>query len=956
MGEAVDISDWSESKILDEENLTLKIKSSKYPNIDNIHDVKKLIAETTNNVHVINKIIYMGGITNLLRNKNLSAYQLSVMVDRYDVCFEQLEFLYKESEDQSLLNYILYSFCGNPEKVSKILLSSKNISKRTVGDFIKSSRSKIIIQNLLLDDININATLFDLIVEDRSIIPDNSILNLCINASDPLTLESLFKYCSEKRLDLIKHIASNTNITEKIVDMLMKHHSTRYLEILNRNETAKRYLEKLNSKSIENTYITQHGVFDENDNQLYNFRNIPEEYQIERIKCSKNPGEDYNIWCLAAHVNLTDKAQDMIININSNKLSEALASNSSISVESLEKLAYNNSEIVRGMVHEHIKRTDKINNILINMDYATGFVNDIKKTLILAETTIDVKIQEKILVFHKNNQDVLCALAKNVSINESLQSRLGSFGLRVVKILAENIAISENIQHALTESSYEVSMTLASNESIKESTQEVLITKGLEVRKKLIHNPSVTMKILEKIADLDETQSLIEICNLKIDISKKIMNKLLNSSHEVRVKLSEGKLFLDNESLAFLAKDKSPIVRKNIARKVRVSDSGAELSLVYDEYINVRKELAKNRNISARIKEELLRDKEKQVQIEAVKHNVLSEYDIKNLIASNDKELLQALLGSIYPSDEEKTKIREIIDAIDKKMENISEPSKSKYDAQIITFQDKETNNWISETNDPKISCRAESRVKSINSLIGLLEMNKIHIINQYGNIHFDSLMKNALTAKETDETIEKLNIVKQIIEKEKEIENKTVETNHRSIEENSIENRNNNFKTLIKEYNLRVEENNARFLQKKTTKDFIMEDINSSSIRIASRQIVKMTLVAIPNKYKYSFFPKVLANMLIHGVLENVHSDNQRAESIKSKISQEMKIEAMSIVGGELVNIVKENIINLLEASKSNSPLVHSLSDGKKFNTAASIINNTGVNTEGVFHRKASE
>jgi hypothetical protein len=210
--------------------------------------------------------------------------------------------------------------------------------------------------------------------------------------------------------------------------------------------------------------------------------------------------------------------------------------------------------------------------------------------------------------------------------------------------------------------------------------------------------------------------------------------------------------------------------------------------------------------------------------------------------------------------------------------------------------------------------------------------------------------------ANETNEIIEKLNIVKQVIEKEKEIENKIVETNHRSIEENSIENRNNNFKTLIKEYNLRVEENNARFLQKKTTKDFIMEDINSSSIRIASRQIVKMTLVAIPDKYKYSFFPKVLANMLIHGVLENVHSDNQRAESIKSKISQEMKIEAMSIVGGELVNIVKENIINLLEASKSNSPLVHSLSDGKKFNTAASIINNTGVNTEGVFHRKASE
>lgn len=893
MEEAVDISDWPESKILGEENLTLKIKSSKYPNIDNIHDVKKLIAETTNNVHVINKIIYMGGITNLLRNKNLSAYQLSVIVDRYDVCFEQLEFLYKESEDQSLLNYILYSFCGYPEKISKILLSSKNISKQTVGDFVKSSRSKIIIQNLLLDDININANLFDLIVEDRSIIPDNSILNLCINASDPFTLESLFKYCSEKRLDLIKHIASNTNITEKIVNMLMKHHNTRCLEILNRNETAKRYLEKLNSKSIENTYITQHGVFDENDNQLYNFRNIPEEYQIERIKCSKNPGEDYNIFCLAAHANLTDKAQDMIININSNKLSEALASNSSISVESLEKLAYNNSEIVRGMVHEHIKRTDKINNILINMDYATGFVNDIQKTLILAETTIDVKIQEKILVFHKNNQNVLCALAKNVSINESLQSRLGSFGLRVVKILAENKAISENIQLALTESLYEVLMTLASNESIKESTQEVLITKGLEVRKKLIHNPSVTMKILEKIADLDETQSLIEISNLKIDISKKIMDKLLNSSHEVRVKLSEGKLFLDNESLAFLAKDKSPIVRKNIARKVRVSNSGAELSLVYDEDINVRKELAKNRNISARIKEELLRDKKKQVQIEAVKHNVLSEYDIKNLIASNDKELLQALLGSIYPSDEEKTKIREIIDAIDKKMENISEPSKSKHDTK---------------------------------------------------------------EAKETNETIEKLNIVKQVIEKEKERENKTVETNHRSIEENSIENRNNNFKTLIKEYNLRVEENNARFLQKKTTKDFIMEDINSSSIRIASRQIVKMTLVAIPNKYKYSFFPKVLANMLIHGVLENVHSDNQRAESIKSKISQEMKIEAMSIVGGELVNIVKENIINLLEASKFNSPLVHSLSDGKKFNTAASIINNTGVNTEGVFHRKANE
>lgn len=893
MGEAVDISDWSQSKILDEENLMLKIKSSKYPNIDNIHDVKKLIAETTNNVHVINKIIYMGGITNLLRNRNLSAHQLSVIVDRYDVCFEQLEFLYKESEDQSLLNYILRLFCGYPEKVSKILLSSKNISKQTVGDFIKSSRSKIIIQNLLLDDININANLFDLIVEDRSIIPDNSILNLCINASDPLTLESLFKYCSEKQHDLIKHIASNTNITEKIVDMLMKHHSTRYLEILNKNETAKRYLEKLNSKSIENTYITQHGVFDENDNQLYNFRNIPEEYQIERIKCSKNPGEDYNIWCLAAHANLTDKAQDMIININSNKLSEALVSNSSISVESLEKLAYNNSEIVRGMVHEHIKRTDKINNILINMDYATGFVNDIQKTLILAETTIDVKIQEKILVFHKNNQDVLCALAKNVSINESLQSRLGSFGLRVVKILAENKAISENIQLALTESSYEVSMMLASNESIKESTQEVLITKGLEARKKLIHNPSVTMKILEKIADLDETQSLIEICNLKIDISKKIMDKLLNSSHEVRVKLSEGKLFLDNESLAFLAKDKSPIVRKNIARKVRVSNSGAELSLVYDEDINVRKELAKNRNISARIKEELLRDKKKQVQIEAVKHNVLSEYDIKNLIASNDKELLQALLGSIYPSDEEKTKIREIIDAIDEKMENISGPSKSKYDTK---------------------------------------------------------------EANETNETIEKLNIVKQVIEKEKEIENKTVETNHRSIEENSIENRNNNFKTLIKEYNLRVEENNARFLQKKTTKDFIMEDINYSSIRIASRQIVKMTLVAIPNKYKYSFFPKVLANMLIHGVLENVHSDNQRAENIKSKISQEMKIEAMSIVGGELVNIVKENIINLLEASKFNSPLVHSLSDGKKFNTAASIINNTGVNTEGVFHRKANE
>lgn len=894
MGEAVDISDWSESKILDEENLMLKIKSSKYPNIDNIHDVKKLIAETTDNVHVIKKIIYTtGSIKNLLRNKNLSAYQLSVIVDRYDVCFEQLEFLYKESEDQSLLNYILYSFCGNPEKVSKILLSSKNISKQTVGDFMKSSRSKIIIQNLLLDDININATLFDLIVEDRSIIPDNSILNLCINASDPLTLESLFKYCSEKRLDLIKHIASNTNITEKIVNMLMKHHNTRYLEILNRNETAKRYLEKLNSKSIENTYITQHGVFDENDNQLYNFRNIPEEYQIERIKCSKKPSEDCNIWCLAAHANLTDKAQDMIININSNKLSEALVSNSSISVESLEKLAYNNSEIVRGMVHEHIKRTDKINNILINMDYATGFVNDIKKTLILAETTIDVKIQEKILVFHKNNQDVLCALAKNVSINESLQSRLGSFGLRVVKILAENIAISENIQHALTESSYEVSMTLASNESIKESTQELLLTKGLEVRKKLIHNPSVTMKILEKIADLDETQSLIEICNLKIDISKKIMNKLLNSSHEVRVKLSEGKLFLDNESLAFLAKDKSPIVRKNIARKVRVSDSGAELSLVYDEDINVRKELAKNRNISARIKEELLRDKKKQVQIEAVKHNVLSEYDIKNLIASNDKELLQALLESSYPFDKEKTKIREIINAIDKKMENISEPSKSKHDTK---------------------------------------------------------------EANETNEIIEKLNIVKQVIEKEKEIENKIVETNHRSIEENSIENRNNNFKTLIKEYNLRVEENNARFLQKKTTKDFIMEDINYSSIRIASRQIVKMTLVAIPDKYKYSFFPKVLANMLIHGVLENVHSDNQRAENIKSKISQEMKIEAMSIVGGELVNIVKENIINLLEASKSNSPLVHSLSDGKKFNTAASIINNTGVNTEGVFHRKASE
>ena len=135
--------------------------------------------------------------------------------------------------------------------------------------------------------------------------------------------------------------------------------------------------------------------------------------------------------------------------------------------------------------------------------------------------------------------------------------------------------------------------------------------------------------------------------------------------------------------------------------------------------------------------------------------------------------------------------------------------------------------------------------------------------------------------------------------------------------------------------------------------KSNLMNELDSSSIRVASRQITKLTLVAVPKKYNTSFFPKILANVLIHGVLENIHSNNPKAENIKSKISQEMKIEAMSMIGGELVNIIKSGIIKVLNTTK---PIQHtevpSLSDGQKLNT----VTNTVVDTNSIIENILSK
>ncbi len=885
--EPVDISYWSESSIIAESDNLKRVIHSKYNQVETIFDAKRIIAETTKDVSVMNSIASIDFLkNNLLRNLDITVDVLFKLNNIYPLRYYDIKFLIKHSKNESVLEYILRLF-ETYVSIIPIILTSKNIPKALVSKVISEFKNKDEIIETLLSNYEIEPELFNCILETRRIISGTHQEFLCKNATNPSTLESLFEYCKKydelkEKTNLIKMIASNPNINEKTVNMIMDYDSKRFSEAINNNEKAKAFVKKQDVITVENSYVTEHGVYHENDSQAYTVDSVPEEYQIGFIeKISKRSGGiGYHEIPFIINAKFTEKVQKMILELKNNRLKELLSLNKHISYDTLKELAYDNSEITRGNVFNHIRRDDSIGRILKDMDCVIG-CDGVKNLNSLAETTNDKRIHEKIYHFNKDKTEVLCALAKNEFINENIQNLLAHENLEVRKVLAANKAIVERVQKFLISSAWsnDILEIIASNEAIKESNQNLLIEHHPNIVKKLIHNPSVTINLLEKIANKNNKEYLLEICSLRIDLSKEIIERLAQSSYEeVRIKFSARRDNF-NEILKLLANDKNPQVRANAAKSIYVKSSEIELILIYDKDVNVRTELAKNKSISSGIRYELLKDDEEEVRLAVIKYNKLNADDFSLIINSGDKNMLKTALVSGFITDDEKSQINERIKIIESREKKNTVPSVF-YDIPKYEFPTIKTNEQVAFT--------------------------------------------EPLSSEEFAKVQEKFDRIQKLMDEVNKTQAKPIETEVKPIETEvkSIVSPINNFKSNL------------------------MNEIDSSSIRVASRQITKLTLVSVPKKYKTSFFPKILANVLIHGVLENVHSNNPKAESIKSKISQEMKIEAMSMIGNQLANIVKDGIIKVLNNTKPIQPTkTPSLNDGQKLNT----VTNTVIDTNSI-------
>jgi ribosome assembly protein YihI (activator of Der GTPase) len=892
--EPVDISYWSESSIIAESDNLKRVIHSKYNQVETIFDAKRIIAETTKDVSVMNSIASIDFLkNNLLRNLDITVDVLFKLNNIYPLRYYDIKFLIKHSKNESVLEYILRLF-ETYVSIIPIILTSKNIPKALVSKVISEFKNKDEIIETLLSNYEIEPELFNCILKTRRIISGTHQEFLCKNATNPSTLESLFEYCKKydelkEKTNLIKMIASNPNINEKTVNMIMDYDSKRFSEAINNNEKAKAFVKKQDVITIENSYVTEHGVYHENDSQAYTVDSVPEEYQISFIeKISKRSGGiGYHEIPFIINAKFTDKVQKMILVLKNNKLNELLSLNKNTSYDTLKELAYDNSEITRGNVFNHIKRDDSIRRILKDMDCVIG-CDGLKKLCNFAETTNDKRIHEKIYLFNKDKIDVLCSLAKNEFIDENIQNLLAHGNLEVRKVLAANNSIVEREQIYLisSASSNDILEILASNEAVKESAQNLLIQQHPNVVKKLIKNPSVTINLLEKIASENNKEFLLEISSLGIDLSKEIIDRLAKSSYdEVRIFFSKRKGH-STETLKLLANDKNPQVRANAAKSIYVKSSELEFILVYDKDVNVRIELAKNKSISSGVRYKLLQNDEEEVRLAVIKYNKLNNDDYSLIIESRDKNMLKAALESAYITDDEKNHINE-------KIKNIE--SSEKYNAVPSVFYD---------------ALKHEFPIIKTNEQVTLTE---------------------PLSSEEFAKVQEKFDRIQKLMDEVNKTQAKPIETEVKPIETEAkpISSPTNNFKSNL------------------------MSEIDSSSIRVASRQITKLTLVSVPKKYKTSFFPKILANVLIHGVLENVHSNNPKAESIKSKISQEMKIEAMSMIGNQLANIVKDGIIKVLNNTKTTKHTeTPSLNDGQKLNTVTNTVIDTNSIVEDILSK----
>lgn len=885
--EPVDISYWSEGSIMNDFVRSKKVIHSKYDQVKTILDAQKIVAETTKDISLMTNIVSIGFLKDsLLKNPNITVDILRGLDNRYRLSYDDVKFLIDHSKDKSVLEYILDLFKTSVNHIS-LILTSKNIPKTLVSKAIKEFKNKDRIIQTLLNNADLEHELFDCIIENLVTIEYKNQEFLCKNTTNPSTLESMFEYCKrydeyKEKTDLIKMIASNPNINEKTVKMIVDYDPKRFSEAISKNEKAMAFINKSNAITVENSYVTEHGVYHENDSQAYTVDSVPEEYQtsfIEKIS-KRSGGIGYHEIPFIINAKFTEKVQKMILELKNNKLNELLSLNKHTSYDTLKELAYDNSEITRGNVFDHIKRDDSIRRILKDMDCVIG-CDGVKNLNNLAETTNDEKIHEKIYHFNKDKTEVLCALAKNEFINENIQNLLAHENLEVRKVLAANISIFTGVQKFLISSAWsnDILEIIASNAAIKESNQNLIIEYHPDIVKKLIKNPSLTMGVLKKIASENNKEYLLEICSLGFDLSKEIRDILLQSSYEeVRIKFSARRDNYD-DTLTLLANDKNSQVRANAAKSIHVKSSEIELILIYDKDVKVRTELAKNKSISSGVRYKLLQDDEEEVRLAVIKYNKLNSDDYSLIIKNDNKNMLKTALVSAYITDDEKNHINKKIKIMESH-ENKNAVTSVFYDTPKYEFPIIKTNEQVTLT--------------------------------------------EPLSSEEFAKVQEKFDRIQKLMDEVNKTQAKPIETEVKPIETEAkpISSPTNNFKSNL------------------------MSEIDSSSIRVASRQITKLTLVSVPKKYKTSFFPKILANVLIHGVLENVHSNNPKAESIKSKISQEMKIEAMSMIGNQLANIVKDGIIKVLNNTKPIQPTkTPSLNDGQKLNT----VTNTVIDTNSI-------
>ena len=99
----------------------------------------------------------------------------------------------------------------------------------------------------------------------------------------------------------------------------------------------------------------------------------------------------------------------------------------------------------------------------------------------------------------------------------------------------------------------------------------------------------------------------------------------------------------------------------------------------------------------------------------------------------------------------------------------------------------------------------------------------------------------------------------------------------------------------------------------KESFKSTFIKDLKESEIRIISKQLVKLVCFPINFKKKNSVFAKSLAGFVLHGFLENITFNNQAVEEVKTKVSKELKIEGLTVIGNEFVTIVKDKLMEIL-------------------------------------------